>query len=856
MGLPNLSAAAAGPFISVTGEDLMEIISISSAESNRGAILTVKSVGKMTVEKAMFLEAPPRIIYDLFYDGMPFSSVARSVNNLYLENIRVGYHPNKIRLVLDMKGLDIPVSRYQQGNNELIIRLGEESQGAESGAKIKNVKETNPTVYTPSVSEENNGPRETENNSAGYVKEATSGISDASVSKYLSQSNPDLLLEKMTQVETNDTSEETALFLKGVEAYKHQRWPEAEKSLQNLIKTYSKGRYSEKAYFLLAKSIDQLYSQTTSEHFSVIKSHYEDAIYRFPASIFVPDTLLSMGNLRLKVKNFDEAIVYFNLVIEKNTGDATFVKAMIQKGNLLFQKGKYTEALSVYEHIIKNYGGTFAETEAKIGAAKALFEINSFDKSINLLTRLAQSPENIYRYPEIYLYLGYNYYQKKDYAMTRESLFRYYNVNPDSETGSLVLSKIGDSYRAEGFANAATKIYQLVLFRYPQTEGALISLTRLAEEQESGELKITEGAPVPFKIIDEVIASPNEIYEELISGSISNNNNSPMAEYALLKLAIIHRKMKSYRKSLDIFIELLEKYPKSKLLPETIYALSDTVEAVLKDEGEEEYTKILNIYQKQKESIQRLAPPRTFLAVAIASQRLGLQDMAAELFRKADALLPEEKKPEELLFYLGKYFLENGQPENGLEKLESLIKKYPSGRYSAKAYHLKGGVFQKNKEYAKAVEMFSKALKSRPGLDEGIYIMADKARALTESGFKEEGLAVARYAEQSLAESQEQSQPLYQEVGDLYLQIGRPADALLLLNNALSFEKEEKKSIKLKLSIARCYEALNKKSDYIALYNQIIGLNDPLWSLVAKERMEAIDFEETLRKADKSKNRR
>ncbi len=867
MGLPYLSAAADGPFISVTGEDLKEIVSISAAENNQRTILTIKSVGKMTVEKTMFLNAPPRIIYDLYYDGMPFSNVDRSIKSSYLKSIMVEYHPNKIRLAFELKGSDIPKSTYRQGDHELIIMLGEGSQGpgfrgqgsgvsTDSGAKIMNAKETNPTGYKSSVSEENNGPHETEYNHAGSVKEATSGNTEVSVSKDLSQSTPALLLEKMMQIETNDGSEDTALFLKGVEAFKRQGWPEAEKSLKHLIKTYPKGRYSEKAYFLLAKSIEQLHSQTPSEHFSVIKSHYDDAIYRFPASNFAPDALLSVGDICLKVKSYDEAIGYFNLVIEKKPDEISCVKAMIQKGNLLFQRGKYAEALSIYELIIQNYGGSFAETEAEIGAAKALFEINSFDKSITLLTRLAQRPENIYRYPDIFLYLGYNYYQKKDYAEARKNLFRYYNICPGSETCPLVLSKIGDSYRAEGFTNAAAKIYQLVLTRFPQTEGALISLTRLAEEQESGEMKITEGIPAPFKIIDEAIASPREIYEELIRELISKKNNSPMVEYALLKLAIIHRKGKNNGKSLDILKDLLEKYPLSKLLPEIVYALSDTFEAVLEDKGEDEYIKILNIYQKQKEPIQRLAPPRTFIAVAVAYQGLGFQEMAAELFQRADALLPKEKKPEELLFYLGKYFLEKGQPENGVEKLNSLIINYPSGKYSAKAYHLKGVVFHKNNEYAKAIEMFSKALKSRPGLDDGIYIMMDKARALTASGLNEESLAVARYAEQSLAERQEKSQSLYQEVGDLYFHIGRPAEALSLFNDALSFEKDEKQSAKLKFSIARCYEALNKKSDYIPLYNQLAGLNDPLWSRVAKERMESIEFEEMLRKVYPGKNRR
>jgi hypothetical protein len=46
----------------------------------------------------------------------------------------------------------------------------------------------------------------------------------------------------------------------------------------------------------------------------------------------------------------------------------------------------------------------------------------------------------------------------------------------------------------------------------------------------------------------------------------------------------------------------------------------------------------------------------------------------------------------------------------------------------------------------------------------------------------------------------------------------------------------------LKLKLAECYWRLNKKEDSLAMYNQIISLNDPFWSNLAKERMDEIQF--------------
>jgi len=52
----------------------------------------------------------------------------------------------------------------------------------------------------------------------------------------------------------------------------------------------------------------------------------------------------------------------------------------------------------------------------------------------------------------------------------------------------------------------------------------------------------------------------------------------------------------------------------------------------------------------------------------------------------------------------------------------------------------------------------------------------------------------------------------------------------------------------LKLKIAQCYRLLNKREDYLELYNQISGLNDPFWSNIAKERIEELNFNTEIRK--------
>jgi len=83
---------------------------------------------------------------------------------------------------------------------------------------------------------------------------------------------------------------------------------------------------------------------------------------------------------------------------------------------------------------------------------------------------------------------------------------------------------------------------------------------------------------------------------------------------------------------------------------------------------------------------------------------------------------------------------------------------------------------------------------------------------------------------------------IYHDTGDLYLHLGYPKKALSIFNAALEMEKENENKIRLQLMIAQCYKLLDKKKDYLALYNQISSLNDPFWSNLAKEKIDAINF--------------
>jgi TolA-binding protein/predicted negative regulator of RcsB-dependent stress response/ketosteroid isomerase-like protein len=576
-----------------------------------------------------------------------------------------------------------------------------------------------------------------------------------------------------------------------------------------------------------------------------VKTLYQDAVSRFPDSPYVPEALLAMGNLCYEVKNYYEAVAYYNIIGKNYKDSAVLLPALMHKARILSLKKKRREALSILQHVVARYPGTPEEIEAKIEISKILYETNDFRKSLDVLFELrAADNENIYRYPRISLYLGNNYYQLGDSVKARENLYRFYNSCPEEEINHLVLTKIGDTYREEGLLGDAVKIYQLVLTRYPEKEGALISLIRLAEQQEQGELKTERRIVSPAAPIAIDIEPPAEIYEDVLNTILNKDEKNPLAQLALLRLAILYQKNKDYDKSLETLKRLLRNYPLTKLQEKTKQALGKTLEDMLNKEMKTgAYKNVINIYYKEKEQFLLINSPEPFLILARAFVRLNLASFATEMFARAEPLLLDEEKPADLLFYMGREEFRNDKLNEALSRLNLLTEHFPHDKNAPHAYRLKGKILVKRKRYMPAVQVFSSALGYRLEACDRARILADKAGALTASKKREEALKATREADRLQGDCYMGCSPIYEEIGDLYLNLGSAKEALAAFNSALEGEKGEENKILLKLKIAQCHRALNQKQDCLSVYNEIASLGDPFWTSLAREKIEEISFE-------------
>ena len=813
---------------------ISRIVAIKTHQANEQAFISIVGDGNISDYITKNLTAPPRILVDIPCKARLLEETTTGVSIPDIKSIRVGYHSDKIRVVIDLKGGAVPPYQVKFTNNTLSITLNPKRVATENKhylqltPKEKHVLNKNiaSDAITPKIIAKVSGPK-----------------TNPVLSKQASVKNADPMRltpeEKLVQRVDDDGSIDTSFYRRCLAFYKSQKWEDAVLNFTNFIKKYPNGRYTEKAYFILAKSYDHLKSKNISNHYKEIKDYYDNAVSRYPTSEFVPDAMFHIGNIFYQIKNYPEALGYYNLVLKDEQSDRLKIKTLAQKVKVLLLKHKKSEALAELnklELISSKYPDFPERTEARTEKAKILYEMNRFYQSIQTLDELLkENPENLYVYPEISLYLGFNYYQLGNNKKARENLYRFYNMCPNREINHLVLNQIGDTYRNEGLTADAVKFYRMVLDRFPNTDGAIISKIRLAEQQEDTNW---------IEKTRKEVGSPQTIYEDIVTHAAKKKEEkNPLIQLSMLKLGITYQKEKEYQKSLKILKELLDKYPKTSLKRELSHALMITIKSIQEKEiKDKNYINIINFYLKEKRLFLMINAPDLFLPVARAFVYADLKDMAIEVFKKADILLPDAEKPEDLLFLMGKYFYEKENIEKAAKRFEILTKKYPDSKYSPEIYALKGNILLKQKKYAQATDAFDIALKYPVATCKKVQLLIKKARALMGENFKKVALNSIDKASEIKKGCDNQNADLGQEIGDAYLSLGEAKKAFDIFNQAIKTTNEKTDRIPLRLKLAECYWLLNKRKDSLAVYHQIASLNDPFWSNLAKEKIDEIQF--------------
>jgi len=111
-------------------QNLVDVVADSSQQDR--IILQLKTDGTLGDYNTFDLKKPTRLIIDLWKVKRRFGKKAVLINSPYLKRVRLGDHPDKVRVVLDVPMEALPSHRVDRIGSNLVIVLGKKEAVAEA----------------------------------------------------------------------------------------------------------------------------------------------------------------------------------------------------------------------------------------------------------------------------------------------------------------------------------------------------------------------------------------------------------------------------------------------------------------------------------------------------------------------------------------------------------------------------------------------------------------------------------------------------------------------------------------------------------------------------------------------------
>lgn len=353
----------------------------------------------------------------------------------------------------------------------------------------------------------------------------------------------------------------------------------------------------------------------------------------------VPQALLRLGLLNTRIGNSQEAEGYFNLLRRQYPHDENAALAMYYAGEEAYKRGDYQKAADKFQSIVQDFPESKYVREGSVSLARTLYKMGYYQQAASILDFVDKRWGRFYlEYPQLLTVAAdvADHLGKLDDA--RANYWLYYNLNPDADDIDTVLARQGDILARQKQPEAARVLYEEAVRRFPDKDGGLISLMRLAEEGIHDTPSIAEMVSV-FQRPDNT--RPVQAYTTIISG----HPQSPLVPLARLKLTMWYLWNRQFPEALASAVEFAEAHPGSDMLPKVReIALQSFTQMVAESVADSNYGRILQLWEQYpliQENEKDLSVD-THVAIALSYANTGQPQKALEML---DGFLKGPKDP-------------------------------------------------------------------------------------------------------------------------------------------------------------------------------------------------------------------
>lgn len=310
-----------------------------------------------------------------------------------------------------------------------------------------------------------------------------------------------------------------------------------------------------------AEMLFAVHKDSFDGYYTPISDAATQAINFNPRSRRNAAALLRLGYMNLKMNNAPEADANFNMMRRNFPDDENVPLSYYYWGEHYFGKNELQKAADEFQTILQKYPNSRYAREAALGLARSFYRLGYYDQAFTIVDYIEKRWERFYLdYPPFLNMTGDVAYRLDKLEDALRHYWLYINLTPEGEEADIILTRIGDIYSSRRETAAANEMYRECLRRFPDKDGGLVAMMRLAERDVNdaptiaGMFSLFEG---PYSL------EPLRVYQSIIQ----DHPLSGLVPLAKIKLAMWHLWKKEFTTALDQVTEFLQKHPEHELAP-------------------------------------------------------------------------------------------------------------------------------------------------------------------------------------------------------------------------------------------------------------------------------------------------
>ncbi len=584
----------------------------------------------------------------------------------------------------------------------------------------------------------------------------------------------------------------------------------------------------EQVYFLKAYAYYKSITDKDSTRLIQAERMFQDALVSYPKSGFLPFAYAAMGMIQFDLKNFSAAEGYFNIVSQGYKDYTGLPEVQYHLARIYDTKGYTDKSLRLYEQVFQSPLDNSYITDAGVGYGKALFEKRQYYDALSIFNYVIKNDaKKVYESPELLRYAGEADFELGLSREARQNFIRVLNLFPDIPDRDVLLAKVGDAYGLENNKEKAIKIYELVREKFPDTSGYISASIGIARYLESDEEKI-------------------QVYE-MIKAKFPNNT---YARIAMMRLAEIYQKNGEYNKCIKEIEDLLSTHPRG-LRYEAVKLMQRAYEALFKKQLEsDEYTKVLDRYEKENAKLDRMGSRLISFRVGMAYLQANLYEEAFNHLITAYKQYKRSERTPELLFGLGRAMDESGRDDDALKLYNAFAKRFPKQRESVTALMNAGQIYLEKGKYTNAADTLTQAHKiAVDPMDKGQILMLH-ATVYEKKNDLKTAAAYRKKAVDAFASAPGKNYAIltnaYKTLGNTYLSLADYVPAADAFSKALSFSEGDRAKANIGFLLGDAYQKGNILDKAKAAFEQVAQSYDSVWARLAQQRLTTLSLAEDM----------